>query len=78
MSADACDFKSAKETARALGMHPSQISRLYSTGVIESEIHEGRMIRFDVAKVRKALAKRAREKQRQIMEHLPEGMVPTY
>lgn len=75
---DESPLKSAKDTAKALGMHPSQISRLYATGAIESEIHEGRMIRFDVAKVRKALAKRARAKQSQIMNPLPDGMVPTY
>lgn len=69
---------SAKDLAAELGLHPSQVTRLRQSGAISPEILEGRLVRFDLDKVKRALAKRAKEHQREEAEHLPDGMVPTY
>ena len=51
---------SANALAKELGMTGDTILRLYREEIIDAEIHEGRLIRFDLEKVRVALAKRAR------------------
>jgi len=50
---------SARSLANELGMTHTAILRLYRDEAINAEIHEGRLIRFDLEKVRAALAKRA-------------------
>jgi DNA-binding transcriptional regulator YhcF (GntR family) len=50
---------SARAVARHLGLDGSTVLRLYRQGVIEAEVYEGRIIRFDLQKVRTTLAKRA-------------------
>lgn len=66
----------AKATAAALGIHPSQLSRLMHDGAVTPEIREGRMVRFDVEKVRKQLRKRAIQNLK--TDAIPDGMVPVY
>lgn len=65
---------SARATGRALGMSDSTIMRLYAERVIDAEVHEGRLIRFDLEKVRKTLAKRADQNRKTAS---PAGMIPT-
>ena len=48
---------SANALAKELGMNGDTILRLYRDEVIDAEIHEGRLIRFDLEKVRVALAR---------------------
>lgn len=69
-------LQNAKGTAAALGMHPNQISRLMKEGAITPEVREGRLVRFDVEKVRKQLRKRAAANLKS--ESIPTNMVPTY
>lgn len=47
---------SARECARQLGVSHTTIMRRHESGEITSEIHSGRLIRFDVAKVKRQLA----------------------
>lgn len=57
---------SARALANELGMTHSAILRLYRDEVIDAEIHEGRLIRFDLEKVRVALAKRAKRNRHSV------------
>jgi hypothetical protein len=57
---------SANALAKELGMNGDTILRLYRDEVIDAEIHEGRLIRFDLEKVRVALAKRARRNRHSV------------
>ena len=57
---------SARALANELGMTHTAILRLYRDEVIDAEIHEGRLIRFDLEKVRVALAKRARRNRHSV------------
>jgi hypothetical protein len=50
----------ANALAKQLGITGDTILRLYRDEAIDAEIHEGRLIRFDLEKVRTALAKRAK------------------
>jgi hypothetical protein len=67
---------SARATARALGIGHAALLRFYRDGAFDAEIHEGATIRFDLQKVRIALAKRAKA-HRSTTRH-PAGMVPTF
>jgi hypothetical protein len=69
-------LKSARATGRELGLSATKVLELEAAGVISAEIHEGRLIRFDVEKVRKVLRKRAAEHRK--TGRIPDGMVPTY
>jgi len=68
-------LQSTRETAAALGMSASTVMRLYTAGVIDAEINEGRVIRFDAEKCRRVLAERAKAKRGAV--EVPAGMVPT-
>lgn len=57
---------SANALAKELGMNGDTILRLYRDEVIDAEIHEGRLIRFDLEKVRVALAKRAKRNRQSV------------
>lgn len=57
---------SARALANELGMTHTAILRLYRDEVIDAEIHEGRLIRFDLEKVRVALAKRAKRNRHSV------------
>ena len=57
---------SARALANEFGMTHTAILRLYRDEVIDAEIHEGRLIRFDLEKVRVALAKRARRNRHSV------------
>lgn len=65
---------SARATARALGISADKLMALYRTGAIDAEIHEGRVIRFDVEAVRLALRERAKASRPQ--QHKAGRMVP--
>ncbi len=51
-----------KELGKELGFSAGEAVRLYKAGAIPAEIAEGRLYRFDIAKVKKALAERAAAK----------------
>ena len=57
---------SARALANEFGMTHTAILRLYRDEVIDAEIHEGRLIRFDLEKVRVALAKRAKRNRHSV------------
>lgn len=57
---------SANALAKELGVTVNTILRLYRDEVIDAEIHEGRLIRFDLEKVRAALAKRAKRNRHSV------------
>ena len=57
---------SANALAKELGMTGDTILRLYREEIIDAEIHEGRLIRFDIEKVRAALAKRAKRNRHSV------------
>ncbi len=65
---------SANALAKELGMNGDTILRLYRDEVIDAEIHEGRLIRFDLEKVRDRLAKRAKQNRQSIAR--PSDLVP--
>jgi hypothetical protein len=65
---------SANALAKELGITGDTILRLYRDEVIDAEIHEGRLIRFDLEKVRAALAKRAKRNRQSIAA--PSDLVP--
>jgi hypothetical protein len=65
---------SARSIANELGMTHTAILRLYRDEVIDAEIHEGRLIRFDLEKVRTALAKRAKRNRHSVAA--PSDLVP--
>jgi hypothetical protein len=65
---------SANALAKQLGITGDTILRLYRDEVIDAEIHEGRLIRFDLEKVRTALAKRARRNRHSVAA--PSDLVP--
>jgi len=67
---------SARALGRELGVAHTTILEMYRKGIIDADIHEGVCIRFDAAKVREALAKRAKENRNAVK--IPTGMVPTY
>jgi predicted DNA-binding transcriptional regulator AlpA len=54
---------SARQTAKALGTSSNSIMAWYRAGYFPAEIAEGRLFRFDVEKVRAALALRATRHQ---------------
>jgi hypothetical protein len=57
---------SANALAKQLGLTGDTVLRLYRDDVIDAEIHEGRLIRFDIEKVRVALAKRAKRNRHSV------------
>ncbi len=65
---------SARALASQLGMTHTAILRLYRQEIIDAEIHEGRLIRFDLEKVRDRLAKRAKQNRQSIAR--PVDLVP--
>lgn len=71
-------LKNGKQTAAELGITPSSLCILVRDGVLTPEIHEGRLLRFDVAKVRRVLAKRAAEKAARRDTDPSNHMVPTF
>jgi len=62
---------SASECARQLGVSVNTILRRHEAGEITSEFHSGRVIRFDVAKVKKQLSEKTPKPK-------PTGLVPVY
>jgi hypothetical protein len=65
---------SANALGKELGISVNAVLRLYRDEVIDAEIHEGRLIRFDLEKVRTALAKRARRNRHSVAA--PSDLVP--
>ncbi|MEN9534761.1 MAG: hypothetical protein RLZ22_256 [Verrucomicrobiota bacterium] len=65
---------SANALGKQLGISVNAVLRLYRDEVIDAEIHEGRLIRFDLEKVRAALAKRAKRNRQSIAA--PSDLVP--
>ena len=57
---------SANALGKELGISVNAVLRLYRDEVIDAEIHEGRLIRFDLEKVRSTLAKRAKRNRQSI------------
>ncbi len=57
---------SANALGKELGISVNAVLRLYRDEVIDAEIHEGRLIRFDLEKVRTALAKRAKRNRHSV------------
>jgi hypothetical protein len=57
---------SANALGKELGISVNAVLRLYRDEVIDAEIHEGRLIRFDLEKVRSTLAKRAKGNRQSI------------
>ena len=53
-------------TAKALGLSAATVTRLYRECIIDAEIHEGRVIKFDVEKCRKRLADRAKKNRHMV------------
>jgi len=68
---------SATATGKALGLPCSTVMKLYREGILDAEIHEGRVIKFDVAKCRAKLAARAKKNRKEVATPL-NGMVTTY
>lgn len=64
---------SARACARELGVSHTTIMNRYREGRFKAEIDDGRLLRFDPDKVRKALRKNPRPLKE---EKLPAGMVP--
>jgi hypothetical protein len=65
---------SANALAKELGLTHGTVLRLYRDEAIDAEIHEGRLIRFDLEKVRAALAKRAKRNRHSVAA--PSDLVP--
>jgi hypothetical protein len=65
---------SANALGKELGISVNAVLRLYRDEAIDAEIHEGRLIRFDLEKVRTALAKRARRNRHSVAA--PSDLVP--
>jgi hypothetical protein len=65
---------SANALGKELGISVNAVLRLYRDEVIDAEIHEGRLIRFDLEKVRTALAKRAKRNRHSVAA--PSDLVP--
>jgi hypothetical protein len=65
---------SANALGKELGISVNAVLRLYRDEVIDAEIHEGRLIRFDLEKVRAALAKRAKRNRHSVAA--PSDLVP--
>jgi hypothetical protein len=65
---------SANALGKQLGISVNAVLRLYRDEVIDAEIHEGRLIRFDLEKVRTALAKRAKRNRHSVAA--PSDLVP--
>ena len=57
---------SANAVAKELGVSCDTVLRLYREEVIHAEIHEGRLIRFDLEKVKASLAKRAKRNRHSV------------
>jgi len=53
----------ASQLAKALGVSCATTTAWAKAGVIPIEIHEGRLYRFDLEKVKAALAERAARKE---------------
>ena len=70
-------MKNIKETAAELGLWPQQIHQLMATGALVPDIHEGRLVRFDVERVRKVLAARSAERSATRGISPADQMVPT-
>jgi len=51
---------SATQIGKHLGLSYQGVLSLYKKGAIPAEVAEGRLYRFDLAKVRQALAERAK------------------
>lgn len=64
------------ELAEALAVHRNTVMNWLSSGVIPAAIREGKTLRFDLAAVKRALAKRA-AKAAKPTSAMPD-MVPTY
>ncbi|MCP5534392.1 MAG: hypothetical protein H7A48_14575 [Akkermansiaceae bacterium] len=64
---------SATACASELGISRRSLLRRYREGRFKAEIDDGRLLRFDPEKVRKALRKNPRPLKE---EKLPAGMVP--
>lgn len=56
-------FTNAADTGKALGISGEAVVKLYKDGAIPAEIAEGRLYRFDLERVRKALNDRASKRQ---------------
>lgn len=70
---------SARGLARELGMSADFVLRIYREGIIDAEVHEGTLIRFDAEKVKATLAKRAKRNRGEVAARTNQpGMVPTY
>jgi excisionase family DNA binding protein len=54
----------SEELAEALSVHRNTVMNWFQAAMIPAAIHEGKTLRFDLADVRRALAKRATQKQR--------------
>jgi predicted site-specific integrase-resolvase len=67
---------SARATARELGIGTDTLLRRYRDGKFPAVVDDGRLIRFDLETVRKALAPTKTRKPR--VAKLPAGMIPTY
>jgi hypothetical protein len=65
---------SANALGKELGISVNAVLRLYRDEVIDAEIHEGRLIRFDLEKVRAALAKRAKRNRHSVAA--PSDLIP--
>ena len=65
---------SANALGKELGISVNAVLRLYRDEAIDAEIHEGRLIRFDLEKVRTALAKRAKRNRHSVAA--PSDLVP--
>ena len=53
------ELLNSKQVASAIGVSPQTVGAWVAEGAITPEIREGRVIRFDLSKVRAQLAKRA-------------------
>ena len=72
-------FVSARKLGLELGMSVNAVLRLYRDGIIDAEVHEGTLIRFDAEKVKATLAKRAKRNRGEVAAPTNQpGMVPTY
>jgi len=71
------ELLNAKKTAAALGVSPQSIGEWLASGAITPEIHEGRVIRFNLDNVRAQLAKRAKKAKRETYAKSETNLVPT-
>ena len=65
------DLINASLLAAALGVAVATITAWAKKGIIPAEIHEGRLYRFDLARVKAALAERAPNLVKQSSPELP-------